>query len=401
MKLLPYITDRSRIVCREECPRARLLGYDLKVPGHDITGIQRRSISLPLLDGIEDHEAHARLFKGDAIGDIIADMKVRYVTTVEKRGIFKVKDAEVQRVITEQLALLEGALRTFERIWLPRLLDEYDVVNIEQTHNWELAPRLLQKLRFDVLLRRKADGQLVIMDYKTMAYISDGWNLKHEHSRQTSLYTQAAEEIYGEPVDMGYIGVVKGKRQKDNAQASPFCGQVVQYSPYCYAYVLRDSQVGNVYQTAYTNKKGYSKIRTYDEMDMKDWVDWLFDNERTTVNELFTFIPPFAPTLDDRRRAKMLAIREELEWVERKEHWETLRARAIREGNEQLRQQAQDYLDFVFAPMREETCVKYGPENICQFDGVCHNLGALENILNGDDAGYESREPHHETTVTE
>ena len=399
MKYLPYITDRSRIVAREECPRSRYLGYDLKLPTRDIRGIQRTSISLPLLDGIEDHEAHARLFKGDSIKDIITDMKVRYVAVVKKRGIFKVKDEETLRVMTEQLALLEGALRTFERIWLPRLLDEYDVVNIEQSHDWELAPNLRQKLRFDVLLRRKADGQLVIMDYKTMGYVSDGWNLKHEHSRQTSLYTQAAEEIYGEPVDMGYIGVVKGKRTKDTAQSSPFKDQVIQYSPYCYAYVLRNGEVGNVYQTAYTNKKGYVKFRTYDEMPMVEWVDWLFENERPMVNELFVFIPPFAPTLDDRRRAKMLAIREELEWVEKLEHYETLKARAMREGNLQLLQQAQDYLDFVFAPMREEVCPKYGPEYICQFDGICHNQGALENVIAGEDPAFESREPHHETTV--
>lgn len=42
--------------------------------------------------------------------------------------------------------------------------------------------------------------------------------------------------------------------------------ECISYSPYCYAYALRSPEVGNVYQSAYTSKKGYSKT-TYDDDD--------------------------------------------------------------------------------------------------------------------------------------
>jgi hypothetical protein len=45
---LTYITDRSRIVTREECERKRYLNYDFDINGEPM-GIQRRAASLPLL----------------------------------------------------------------------------------------------------------------------------------------------------------------------------------------------------------------------------------------------------------------------------------------------------------------------------------------------------------------
>jgi hypothetical protein len=386
-----YLTDRSRIVTREECERKRYLNYDFDVFGEPM-GIQRKAASLPLLNGTEIHEAHAKVLASYSIDSTVKEMKERYEKVIDERGVYT--DDNVEHLMREQLTLLEGMLRAFTRLWMPRILAEYDIVNIEQSHDWELAPGLVQKLRFDTMVRRRADRTLAILDWKSMRYISEAWSVKLERSRQTSLYTQAAEEIYGEPVEIGYVGMVKGAWRKDTAKSSPFYGQKIQASPYLYAYTLESE---DKWQTAYTPRKGYRKVRIADEMPVEKWVDWLFEHEPETVNELFTFTPPFAPTPRERRRVKELVIREELAYIEDIRQYKALLRKANETGDPNLLQQAQDFLDFVAAPMRDENCGKYGQDNLCSYYGVCHTEGGLENINLGDD--FEVREPHHETTV--
>ncbi len=385
-----YITDRSRIVTREECERKRYLNYDLDVEGIS-TGIQRRSASLPLLNGTEIHEAHAKVLAGQDLDSVVAEMRERYAATVATKGIYVSDD--VEHMVREQINMLEALLRAFTRLILPRILSEYDVVNIEQSHDWELAPGLVQKLRFDTIVRRKSDRMLAILDWKSMAYISDAWEQKLERSRQTALYTQAAEELYGEPVEMMYVGMVKGAWRKDTAKASPFYNQRIQATPFLYAYTLDHEN----YQTAYTSRKGFHKVRTYEEMPVEKWVDWLFKHEPAVVNEQFTIIPGFAPTLRERRRVKELVIREELKFVNDIALYKDLAARAAQTGDSILQNQAEDFLDFVAAPLREENCFKYGQDNRCPFYAICFNEGALAHALV--DGEFEVRSPHHGTTL--
>jgi hypothetical protein len=385
------IIDRSRIVTREECGRKRYLNYDMDVSGQPM-GIQRREASLPLLNGTEIHEAHAKVLAGQPPPAVVEEMQARYREAVETRGIYTSDNPE--HLVNEQTMLLTALLLAFTRLWMPRILAEYEIVNIEQSHDWVLHPGLVQKLRFDTMVRRKSDGQLCILDWKSMKSISEAWEQKLERSRQTSLYTQAAEEIYGERVEIGYVGMVKGAWRKDTAKSSPFYGQKIQASPFLYAYTL---DAADLWQSAWTNRKGFRKVRTYEEMPIEKWVDWMFANEPKVVNEQFTFIPPFAPTPRERRRVKELVIREELKYLEDIRLYKAMRLNA--DGNPMLEQQAEDFLDFVAAPKRDEQCFKYGAENRCQFYDICHTEGALENLMVGDE--FEVREAHHETTVEE
>jgi hypothetical protein len=391
MSSIIYLTDRSRIVTREECERKRYLNYDFDVDGEPI-GIQRAEASLPLLNGTEIHEAHAGVLEGRAPAEVVEEMTARYREQVEIRGVYTSDDPE--HLIKEQTNLLTALLLAFTRLWLPRILAEYEIVNVEKSHDWTLAPGLVQKLRFDTIVRRKADKTLCILDWKSMKSISDIWEQKLERSRQTSLYTQAAQEIYGESVDIGYVGMVKGAWRKDTAKSSPFYGQKIQASPFLYAYTL-DSD--DIWQSSWTNRKGFRKVRVYDEMPIEKWVDWMFKHEPHVVNEQFTFIPPFAPTLRERRRVKELIIREELKYLEDIRRYKAMLKRGIEENNPALVAEATDFLDFVAAPMRDETCFKYGDEGRCQFYHICHTEGGLENVMVGDD--FVRRDPHHETEV--
>jgi hypothetical protein len=386
------LIDRSRIVDRENCERKRYLAFDFDLNGSTTRGIQRKEMSLPLLNGDELHIAHARVLGGQDIDSVVKQIMTSYESRVKTRGIYG--EANPTQLIREQSNLLSAMLIAFAYVWLPRILDEYDVVTIEKPERWEIAPGLMVSFRFDTMLRRKSDGQLVTLDYKSMPYISEGWAQKMERSRQTSLYVAGAQELYGEPVEIAYLGTVKGTWRKDTARSSPFYEQKIQASPYLYAYTLKGG-VGDVYQTAYTSKKGFQKVRTYEEMPIREWMDWMWHNERDVVNEQFTFVPPFSQTPQEMARIRALVVHEELEYLENIDRYHAMRDEALKTGNEALLAKAQEFLDLVAAPMRDEHCFIYGMENKCAFYNICHNEGAMENVM--DDGEFEAREPHHVT----
>ena len=105
---------------------------------------------------------------------------------------------------------------------------EYEVAQfdgkpaIEQAWDWELAPGLKQHLRMDAILRRKDDGLLHILDYKSAKYVSEGWRDKFEHSNQTELYVQALKDRTGTVGGMSDEGLIKGAYRKDTARSSKY-----------------------------------------------------------------------------------------------------------------------------------------------------------------------------------
>jgi hypothetical protein len=394
----PYITDRSRIDTRESCERARYLNYDFEIDG-ELKGIQRRQVSLPLLNGVELHEAHALVLAfyagcvdGLGIEDTVELMKARYRRTVEERGVFH--EANPEALIQDQTNLLEAMLRAFVLCWVPLILEEFEILEIEKPLEWQMAPGLVAKLRFDVTARRKGDGQLCIIDYKSMPYVADAWAKRLERSRQTALYISAAETLYSEPVEMAYLGLVKGQWRKDTAKSSPWYGQKIQSSPYLYAYAL-EGKVGKVYQSAYTPKKGYKKVRTYEEMTIKEWVDFLYNHEHSMLHDLFTWNPPFAPTKEERDGVLELVVKEELEYVENVRHYHKSLKYA---SSPILLRKAEQFLNLTAAPKRENSCFQYGTEaSRCAFYELCFSGAPLSEALY--DGAYEVRVPHHETDL--
>lgn len=402
MGKLIYITDRSRIDTREECERKRYLNFDFDVDG-EMLGIQRREAALALLDGTEIHDAFARLLafhakhpKGESLDVVAARLRRQIREQVLARGVYG--DTDPEKLIAEQAALLEGLLRSYEKIWIPHILEEFDVVSIEEPQEWILAPGLISKHRFDVVLRRKTDKQLVILDYKTFAYTSDTWARKLERSRQTSLYILAAQEMFGESVEMMYLGMAKGSYRIDTAFSSPFHKQKIQASPFCYAYALK-GDIGTVYQTAYTSKKGFKKVRAYEEMTPKEWFEFLWHNEEKTVREQFSYVGAFSPTQKEMNRVRELVVREELEYVANIRKYHDMRNKAISEGNDDLLEKAEKFLDLIAAPMRENTCNAYGADYQCAFYNICFSENGLDNAL--EDGAFMPRIPHHETALKE
>ena len=388
MSKVLYLIDRSRVEAREDCPRMRFLGYDF-----DGDGLEAEAQALPLLSGIAIHAAHARLLAGQPLEGVVESVISDYVSEIKLRGLYGLD--VTNDVIKEQSALLEGMLRTWASQRLPLILSEYEVVSIEQTFDWELVPgQLAERLRMDAILRRRDDGILHILDYKSMKYPSEMFSQQKEHDLQTCLYIQALKERTGEYVGgMLYEGLVKGRFAKDTARNSPWFGQKIQQSPYTIAYKLDGPTPEEaVYQSDYTSKKGYRKVKTFEEMPMKRWVeDWLIPEGKT--NELFVAIPAIEPPPNELEEVKAQVIYEELKYHDDLEMYRQLEADA-KKGDPIAAGMAEGVLRRM-APKRRGRCFKYGQDNGCVFRDICFNQGARPL----EEGGYRKRKPHHDTDL--
>ncbi len=394
--------DRSRVETRQACPRQRFFSYDylpIEVVKEGETeseglapaigGIARSLGSLPLLNGIAIHAAHARLLAGWTIDRVIDEALGAYSAEVASKGVFGENDTA--GLIREQIAMLEGMVRLWAKWRLPAILEEYELAYfdgqpaIELAWEWEMAPGLVQRLRMDAILRRRADRLLHILDYKSAKYVDDAWSAKFDHCLQTELYVQALKEKTGEQVGgMLYEGLIKGAWRKDTAVSSPFCGQRIQSTPYCYAYLLDDGGIGQVWSAAYTAKKGFKKVRIIDVMPTKDWVEKHLQY-MVKPSEMFVVVPPITPPPFELERIKRQVVNQELWYHQQLDEYRRL----LTNGSEA---EAEDLLD-IFAPQVGSQCVKYGLDYACSFlEGVCWTKGATPL----EDGGFEKRTPHHD-----
>lgn len=386
MSKIIHLIDRSRVEAREDCPRLRYLGYDF-----DDDGLEPDEQALPLLSGIAIHAAHARLLAGEQLDSVVTTVVADYVAEIKLRGLFGLD--VTKDLIREQSALLEGMLRVWAIVRMPQILAEYEVESIEQTWDWELSPGLVQRIRMDAILKRRDDGLRHILDYKSMKYPSEIFMEQKEHDLQTCLYIQALKEHTNEPVGgILYEGLIKGAFRKDTAFKSPFFGQKMQHSPYTVAYrLLGETPSETFYQSAYTPKKGYEKIKTFDEMTMKEWVEKLrFEEQGQVARDQFVVIPVILPPSHELEAVKAQVAFEEIKYHDDLAKYHELMAR----GTVTAATAAEEVLARM-APKRTGRCFKYGADNRCKFLGICFNQGASPL----DEGGYRKRKPHHDTDM--
>ena len=368
-------TDRSRIVARKDCRRLRYLNYH-----YSGNGISPRTNSMHQIAGIHIHNAHAELLANENID-----------TTLDKQlTLYKGEMEGVDyNIYLEQCAMLEGMIRAFNYQRLPDILSEYNILSIEQEFLYPLSDGINAMLRFDVIVERKADRVMHIIDFKTAANISDDWVKQHEHSDQTLLYVQAAEDIFNrECGGIIYEGLVKGQRRKDTNKSSPFYGNKIQNSPYCYGYMLEDMNGLNVIQTSYTSKKGYRKIRSWETLSPLRWfTDVLIQEHRDSglFNTLFSPTPPIQPTRDEMFRWRRQTVYNELQFMHQVDEIAT-----IKDEDQRLAM-----MDMYFE-QNKNRCFKYGVDNQCPFTNVC--LETWTDPLITDE--FVSRIPHHDTEET-
>jgi hypothetical protein len=350
------------------------------------TGITRPTPKQALAVGQVLHVGIETLFRsGNDINAALIVAGVEFANLISNESLLLHYQAE-------QWTLVSGLLRGFSRVRMPQLLDEYDVLELETEHEVELVPGVILMLRFDAVLVRKCDGVIVLLDYKTLSYLSDDWSKQHEISLQTLLYTWAAAKLFNadqSSVAIQYEGLLKGLYKKDTAKSSKWCGEKVQMSPLCYAYYMPSS---GLWSPDYTSAKGWEKVAVwqhYPGEKQEEWINLLEETGR--LNDMFPVIPPVMPTLAEREAAVNSVVMNELHFATKLSELHHHIKTSIEHGSTPI--DARVYWERRAFEQNRGRCYKFGLDNACPMVEYCFNTSVADLPI--EVGGYVPREPHH------
>lgn len=370
---LPVFLDRSRIKSRQECPTYRYLHYHKKLPGQDLPGLQKPFPADHFAIGLAVHKGLEILLKtGDikeAIGGQIDALLYESIPSDFRRK--------------EATYLVKGLIYGWYRERYGAIIRDYEIYDSERTFQWKFHTEnghdYFYNFRVDALLKRRDDGRIAVLDFKTAKKCDDEWMRAFEHDLQPMLYTKAIDEILGvDCLGMIFEGLVKGFTRIDNAKSSPFHGRIVQYSPFCYGYKTDDG-----FQLDYV--KGAEKFFVGDYFSPEDWYDKFIAVQED--EPLFAHIPPIKPA--------PLVIQNVLSSI------------TTAEVNFQAKLNQIDACTLSYPTLLPYTenrlfekhtnhCWKYGSEYQCQFYDMCWTQGVSEDPLSN---GYILRVPNHDEEV--
>jgi len=213
----------------------------------------------------------------------------------------------VARTIAEQSALLEAFGWAFLRVRLPRLLEEYELLDVEREEYTLLSGDVGLQSRCDAVLRRRSDQRLFIYNLKTSGNPDKRWKDSFEVDAQLMTETLAVERRLGERV-YGVIidGFDKGVRveldfqtlkERPKAEAEKWFGQ---RSRLIYGYKCEDIPGRpTLYDYEGTTRKGWGKFAVWEEefdqpqakgiSPVAYWVNWLPQEQ---VEAAFVTLPP-------------------------------------------------------------------------------------------------------------
>lgn len=340
---MDILTSRSREVAYANCPRLGLLSYDW-----DGTGLEPVGARLPLVTGIAIHEILAGLLVGRDPNELISKKLAEYAHELSTRSVLN-EPGETDFLLEEQSALVRGTIAAWMRIRWPQLREEFEFVAIERELRWKLAPGIIDQVRVDALARRKADGGLFYVEWKTAGEGGDEWVAQWEHNTQILANTLAIEEVLGERVEGVLIeGLMKGRRGIDRNPKSPFYQRRIQQSAVCYGYV--HDQAGE-YRIDYTRANGWRKIAVWREMPVEEWVRRVMSEDECA--RMFAPCPPI------RANRKQLARWREAAIVQN--HERQARLELLREDPARIH---------LLFPINDDHCFRYWG-NPCPFERLC------------------------------
>lgn len=204
-----YHTDRSSIVQAARCPRARFWNKEFSCEGVEF-GIEGNGLSLPLVIGSAVHAGldvlHRAHLRGNTIPvegmDLVLSTAVRSALTLFNSAVAKAeaelnsaKDIATDEMsffdrpvelegentseklkykIQEGRVLVEGLVRAYEKVGLPLLLNEFNILHVEEEMSMllndedaEAEFHIQLNGRADAILQHKDTKDLVVLSIKT------------------------------------------------------------------------------------------------------------------------------------------------------------------------------------------------------------------------------------------
>ena len=218
------LTSRSRILTRQRCARARY--WMDEAFG---TGFSPVKVAIPLATGGAVHAGLKTLMLQALdipgmldIEDAVEDAVLEFKSECENRQLDLDALESQSFVYAEQLALTEALVRLAGTRVIPRLLELYEVLEVERldtaplvqdddVHDTRDAFSVLFRSIPDALVRSRADGDLYVISWKTtseysasrdqdartdMQGLSEAWALEKRLARWQDRLTEARDIVH-------------------------------------------------------------------------------------------------------------------------------------------------------------------------------------------------------------
>lgn len=165
-KFMTYITHRSKVVQFQRCPRSRYLLHEAEGTGYTLI-----KSGVDLIIGAGFHEGAAAALQGCVEFEAV-DYGLRTFDTLEQERGFQEGELKEQRFLTE------GLIRLCVRRVIPRLLEFYQILEIEHSESHMLSPEIQFAFTPDALMRQRSSGDLYVLSWKTAASLPKEGQLK-------------------------------------------------------------------------------------------------------------------------------------------------------------------------------------------------------------------------------
>lgn len=196
MTTLPIYVDNSRRSVAEKCLRKRYWGYEYG--GRGIEPIRKGKGEFPLLTGTGVHTAIEAIL--NPRGALTLDLAILDAVQVYNNFPFELDqhhtptDLRLAYLVREQCELIDGITRAWYYTKHDDFLRTYEVLDIEREESVELAPGVVWMSRPDLLVRRRSDGALFIVNLKTTKKADERWVSQWPLDAQTLSEVVAVEE---------------------------------------------------------------------------------------------------------------------------------------------------------------------------------------------------------------
>ena len=177
-------TSRTEILDYQRCPR--MAWYKRFFGG---TGISKKRTSLALQFGSAFHHGAERLLAGDVEGAVATAHL--YLNLAFSNETIDIEQTEIAYAIGEQKAIVEGLIRGWWAHEGERFLRDFEVIEVEQEGEAELAPNMVLQFRPDALVRERLSGDLYIVSWKTASTFGP-WTMN-----QCQTDVQSMSEVWG------------------------------------------------------------------------------------------------------------------------------------------------------------------------------------------------------------
>lgn len=391
------VTDRSRINEGRKCQRKRWIKYEAMG-----TGLESRWRSEDLELGSAVHEGLDKVMTGFTAEIAADEARQSFLGTKEleienDNGAMWSALPEVAQLLREEQAALTYALVwTFGKRLAGRLLEEYEVLSAEEEINWLLGDGerpIVMMSRPDGVWRRRSDGQLFVVSYKTSKKF-EPWTLENlECDSQGLTEGMAAWARYGgKPLGILYFYLLKGTKYQDkelgvkrytNSLVRPWMNEQAGMgdllpSQFAMEYEFYEPTEGKTRRLG----KGWKRVDIWTMMDLGEWLRWLDEGlvqpelGRDWLGEAIAE-PQVRPFSEEPARR----------WVDGAAHGERVQT----SYNLIVRQRADERTLDAFIPLSDQACFQFG-RRCFAFDTCFRGVTIEQKVVSGD---WVARKANH------